>query len=264
MAFSPAFQFYPNDWLGSSKVMMMTPAEEGAYIRLLAIAWGEADGGLPIDDDTLAVLSRLGNSWLRSKEKILRCFFEKDGRYFNKRLLAERKKQTAKREQASNAALKRWNANVLHTHSGSNANAEETQCTSIEEEIENRSSSLSPEEECREETALSLPGTSQAAFREWLQAGPMKWLNYEVPAWRQWKLLMAEPNAPLVTDLIEGAKRYKAYLKDSGFVKNPENWLIAGMWSVNYEDVAKTPEERKKIAADEKTARILKTFGVEP
>jgi hypothetical protein len=31
----PAFQFYPSDWLASMAIMLMTPAEEGAYVRLL-------------------------------------------------------------------------------------------------------------------------------------------------------------------------------------------------------------------------------------
>ncbi len=89
---SPAFQFYPNDWLSSPKIMMMTPAEEGAYIRLLAICW--ANDGLPDDDKRLAVLSRLGEDWSEgSGDKIRACFTAKDGQLINERLAAERKKQ---------------------------------------------------------------------------------------------------------------------------------------------------------------------------
>ena len=39
MGKSPAFQFYPNDWLSSPRITMMSPAEEGAYIRLLCYDW---------------------------------------------------------------------------------------------------------------------------------------------------------------------------------------------------------------------------------
>lgn len=88
---SPAFQFYPNDWLSSPSIMMMTPAEEGAYIRLLSICW--MNNGLPDDDEQLAQLSRLGNDWEKSKKKILSCFVKRRTKLVNKRQEKERKKQ---------------------------------------------------------------------------------------------------------------------------------------------------------------------------
>ena len=39
----PAFQFYPNDWLSSPTILLMTPAQEGAYIRLLCYCWSDKD-----------------------------------------------------------------------------------------------------------------------------------------------------------------------------------------------------------------------------
>ena len=91
---SPAFQFYPNDWLSSPKIMLMTPAEEGAYIRLLSICW--MNGGLPDDDDELAKLSRLGDDWLKGgSEKIRKCFTKRRGKLINQRLEKEKKKQRA-------------------------------------------------------------------------------------------------------------------------------------------------------------------------
>ena len=116
---APAFQFYADDWLGSTKIALMTPAEEGAYIRLLAHAWNSHDCAIPGDDETLAVLSRLGPKWMRSKHRILSCFRKrKDGRYVNARLLKERAKQLNYRESKIKAgkegAAKRW-----HSHSKS-------------------------------------------------------------------------------------------------------------------------------------------------
>src|SRR6185312_11765498 len=49
---SPAFQFYPNDFLGSGSVAAMTLEEIGAYVLLLCYEWNE--GGLPDDLDRLA------------------------------------------------------------------------------------------------------------------------------------------------------------------------------------------------------------------
>lgn len=89
---TPAFQFYPNDWLSSPKIMLMTPAEEGGYIRLLCICW--TNGSLPDDDNELARLSRLDKLWFNgASEKIRKCFFRRGKKLYNKRLMKERTKQ---------------------------------------------------------------------------------------------------------------------------------------------------------------------------
>jgi len=110
---SPAFQFYANDWLSSTKINLMKPEEEGAYIRLLCYAWNEPDCGLPDDDEQLAILSRLGKDWLKGGVSVVRkCFFSKGGRLYNKRLLKERKKQEKWKKKSSEGGKKsakvRW------------------------------------------------------------------------------------------------------------------------------------------------------------
>ena len=92
------FKFYPNDWLSSPKVSIMTPAEEGAYIRLLAYCWADKQFSLPDDDTILARLSRLGELWLKGSSTVVRaCFIPHPilpNRIVNARLLKERCKQT--------------------------------------------------------------------------------------------------------------------------------------------------------------------------
>ncbi len=90
---SPAFQFYPDSWLSSPDIMLMTSAEEGAYIRLLCYAWLSRDCGLPDDDSALAELSRLRDAWPKSARRLRAKFEARDGRLFNLRLLRERAKQ---------------------------------------------------------------------------------------------------------------------------------------------------------------------------
>jgi len=82
----PYFKFFPNDWLGSQNIACMTPAEEGAYIHLLALAWNSSDCTLPDNDEMLAQLSRLNGSWLISSQKIRDRFTFKDGKLFPKKL----------------------------------------------------------------------------------------------------------------------------------------------------------------------------------
>lgn len=102
---TPSFQFYPGDWLGSTKIWLMSPEEEGAYIRLLCHMWNQDDCSLSSDDEILSKLSRLNEKWQKSKQNILKCFSEKNGKIFNKRLLIEKKKQLQfRKKQASNGS----------------------------------------------------------------------------------------------------------------------------------------------------------------
>jgi uncharacterized protein YdaU (DUF1376 family) len=99
--------------------MLMTPAQEGAYIRLLSIAWGSEDCGLPDDDTQLAVLSRLGEEWFNGGSTVVRkCFKQKNGRLYNERLLEERKKQDVWREKSRQGGIKsgriRNNSDLAH------------------------------------------------------------------------------------------------------------------------------------------------------
>src|SRR5687768_1090940 len=96
---APAFQMYAGDWLSSTRIALMTPAQEGGYARLLMHCWNDPDCSLPDDDEQLAVLSRLGPDWPgASSERIRACFIphpRKPGRLTQVRLLEERKKQAA-------------------------------------------------------------------------------------------------------------------------------------------------------------------------
>ena len=91
---SPAFQFYPNDWLASNAVAVMSLEETGAYINLLACSWGTSDCGLVLNDMALACFSRVTlEKWLEIKDKVLVNFFISAGYVYNRRLLLERYKQ---------------------------------------------------------------------------------------------------------------------------------------------------------------------------
>jgi uncharacterized protein YdaU (DUF1376 family) len=120
MSKSPAFQFYPADWLSDPKVMMMTPAQEGAYIRLICVSWQNGDGSLPNDDAKLAKLSRLGRNWQRSADIIKSCFELIADRLYHPKLLSELKKQESFRETQRNNVKKRWNSQSVDSQSQKN------------------------------------------------------------------------------------------------------------------------------------------------
>lgn len=82
------FPFFAKDWLSSPARMAMSPEQRGAYIDLLAIAWGngEFEPGLPDDDPSLARLSSLGTKWKRLGGIIRAQFVFRDGMLRNERL----------------------------------------------------------------------------------------------------------------------------------------------------------------------------------
>lgn len=114
---APAFQFYPGDWLSSTKIALMTPAQEGAYIRLLCHCWSDPDCSIPDDDRSLAVLSRLGAQWKKLKAEVLDCFEPHPsipGRLVNQKLanVREEREEFRRKQSAGGAkgADKRWHS----------------------------------------------------------------------------------------------------------------------------------------------------------
>lgn len=107
---SPAFQFYPKDWLSSRNTLLMSPAYEGAYIRLLCYCWDSGDVSLPDDDEQLAVMSRLGEGWFKGGSTMVRkCFIphpHKQGFLTNQKLLEEAIKQAAWKAKSSEGGLR--------------------------------------------------------------------------------------------------------------------------------------------------------------
>ena len=107
---SPAFQFYPKEFLSSSKVIAMSATERGAYITLLSVQW--LDGSLPNDISALAKIAGItGKSFARMwPHNLARCFVLRGGRFYNERLERERKKQAEYRQRQTDNAAKGWDS----------------------------------------------------------------------------------------------------------------------------------------------------------
>jgi len=105
---SPAFQFYPGDFLSDFNVIVMTAQEVGAYALLMCVCWKE--NGIANDMDELATVSRMGDAFAESWEKhIKRCFIlREDGRWDHPRLQAERVKQQDFSAKMHDAAMRRY------------------------------------------------------------------------------------------------------------------------------------------------------------
>jgi len=95
---SPAFQFYPKDFLTDEIVVCMSNEQVGVYIRMLCMDW--LNHGLPADDATLCRVFQCDEQTLNI---CLTTFAENDGRVFNRRLDKERTKQQKRRAKMSKA-----------------------------------------------------------------------------------------------------------------------------------------------------------------
>ena len=104
---SPAFQFYPDDFLGSSKVSVMTPTEIGVYVLLLCMDWN--GNGITFNPKLLARYCRMAeHEFLEAWEVVGQCFEERDGKLYNPRLERERVKQAAYSAKQKAASDARW------------------------------------------------------------------------------------------------------------------------------------------------------------
>lgn len=140
MSKSPAFQFYPSDFLVGT--MRLSTEEIGAYILLLCYQWDQ--GGIPADQEQCARIARCRTDAIAS---IWHKFGICEGSTVkNKRLEEERAKQTERREAQAANASKRWknrkndaaalprqshgNATALPRHTHGNAEPMPNACSS--------------------------------------------------------------------------------------------------------------------------------------
>ncbi len=103
---SPAFQFYPQDYLSSSSVAEMSLEEEGAYIRLLCYCW--TVGSIPADPERCARLAGKGCT-IAISTVVQRAFngtSTDPQRLVHPRLEKEREKQLLHKQRASIAGKK--------------------------------------------------------------------------------------------------------------------------------------------------------------
>lgn len=112
---SPAFQFYPQDFLVGSADL--TIDQVGAYIRLLCYQW--AKGGLPNNPSQLASMCGChGNATALPLHKFRIC---DDGLLRNDRLESVRKEQDEYRKKQAENAHKRWSNQKPECHGNATA-----------------------------------------------------------------------------------------------------------------------------------------------
>lgn len=97
---SPAYQFYPAEYLADENVAVMTLEEEGAYNRAMAYCWRE--GSIPADNERLArLLKGASNQVLTVVRECFKQSATDPTRLIHLRLEKEREKQAQWRAKSS-------------------------------------------------------------------------------------------------------------------------------------------------------------------
>jgi uncharacterized protein YdaU (DUF1376 family) len=153
MSKSPAFQFYPGDFL-AGRVATYSLEEVGAYSLLLAFDWSLS--GLPLEPERLAKLCRVSLRKFRPIWDVIAEQFPVAGSVrHNPRLQLEREKQATTRKKKVDAANARWNAPA---HPSEYADASSGECLSTSSSFTTKEKSTEPAEsgtDANEESVLA-------------------------------------------------------------------------------------------------------------
>ena len=123
---SPAFRFYPSDFMGSPDVQAMDLHEVGAYMYLLCTAWqSDRHGYLPDDEEKLRRWAHMSREqWSQSREVLLSKFpIVEEGWRANARMVREAEKQATFSESQREKANRRWKTLVKPDECQNNAGA---------------------------------------------------------------------------------------------------------------------------------------------
>ena len=222
---APAFQFYPQDYLASSRVAEMTLEEEGAYIRLLCYAW--TTGGIPRDPERCARLAGKGCSTTVATN-VQRAFNEDptdSTRLVHNRLELEREKQRLRKQQTSEAGHR---------------SAEARRAKSTAEQTKNKRSTnvqrnVNPSSSSSMKMGSDSVAESQAIqFAEFWKAYPKK--KDKGAAERAFK--KAIQNATFA-QIMGAVAKYALEQIEPQYRKHPATWLNARAWEDEQPDLPK-------------------------
>ncbi len=206
----PAFQFYPDDFIGGT--CDLSTEEVGAYIRLLCYQWGR--GSVPIDD--IAKLARIAGA------KVTQDVMHKFPLGVNNRLEAERVKQSEYRAKQS----AKGHASAQARFNRGSTVVQPSREPQGQPEVNSPSPSPSPSPSLIPDS-ISIAATkpqkpAAEGFEEFWQAYPNK--AGKANALKVWN--RDKPNLQTVLDALAWQKRAEAWTKDGGqFIPHASTYL---------------------------------------
>jgi len=230
----PSFQFYPQDFLGSVDVQMMSAEDVGCYCLLMFNCYNNG-GELPNDPRSLNLLCR-GTSVAK---QVLEKFYIKNEKLRHKRIDEELQKQTKFSKTQSKNAQKRWQkAKVegMPSHSHGTNSASNRQCSSS-----SSSSSISNKEKIPKRIT---PKMEMENFIKELHPYQVFVEKYGIDFVRAFLIYWCESS-------MDGTKQRWQMQK---------TWSLSGRlstWAKNQKQFSPQPEERKyKVFTDEDIANL--------
>lgn len=104
----PYFPFFPDDWLSSSRIDLLTADQERGFLRLLCRSWGLPGCALPVDENHLLKWSLMPDA--NALRTVMRLFFDRtDMGWRNPKLYSLWLKAQEKHFKASQSAKCRHN-----------------------------------------------------------------------------------------------------------------------------------------------------------
>lgn len=231
---SPAFQFYPQDYLSSARVATMTLEEEGVYIRLLCYCW--SNGSIPADPVECAKLAGKGCS-VETATNVQQAFnvcSTNVQRMIHDRLESEREKQKLRRKSCSDAGKKSASSRSLKSSSEPTKNK---RSTNVQRKV-NSSSSSSDEDD-----GVFVGGFNVPCFDDFWVVYPRRiGKQAAIKFWNQ-SVKKTDPVA-----IIDGAKRFAVECKgkEPQYIPHPATWLNHGRW----DDEIEPPKKKQQFYWD--------------
>lgn len=108
---APSWSFFPKQWLGDDKVLLMDWDARGMHLHLMCVCW-QQEPQCSLPDDMVSIRKWLGNpndkDWARVRPQIFAAWELRDGRWWQRGM--ERALQKQKNYAASNSknADTRW------------------------------------------------------------------------------------------------------------------------------------------------------------
>lgn len=235
---APAFQFYADDFIAGT--VDMSPAEVGAYIRLLCYQWSR--GSAPALPEKMQRVA----GGIVSEDVIAKFPLCEDGNRRNKRLEDVRKASDAFRKIQAEKAHSRWkkDAAALPGHNPGSAGGD---AGAIPKPMPNGvPNACSPSPSPSPINTPKAPkGAEPVGFDEFWKAYPKK--VAKPAAIKAWAKL--NPNDETFRKILESVKTQSAspdWLKDGGqFIPYPATYLNGRRW----EDVFELPETKETLEA---------------
>lgn len=229
MSGAPAFQFYPKQWLGDDKILLMDWDARGMHMHLICIAW-QQDPPCTLPDDDELWRRWCGNPraerWRKIKHQIQNAYQLRDGRWVQDGLLRQYEKQRQYAQSRREAAEARWGKQ--------DAYASRTQ--SVRNALPLQSSSS-----IKNKTDAALSSGSLTAFETFYQAYPRK--KNRGDAEKAWAALKPDDQlVRLMLTAVGKAKGTPEWKEEHGkYIPYPASWLRAKRW---LDEMPTVPKER--------------------